>query len=132
LQRTEYDKCIQQIDYLLQKAIPKREDVRLMIELNTNEADKEKESDKDIYEDDDDDDDDNNDSGEKQAPVHSDDEEWFDTSPDDIQMRAITHGTVGISHRDSNERQAYGVLNRHGSIIKDENFEMISLKESVK
>ena len=110
--------------------MPKREDVKLMIELNTNDADKEKESDQENYEDDDDDDED--DSEEKQAGVNSDDEVWFDTSPDDIEMRAITHESVGILHRDSNERQAYGVLNRQGSIIKDENFEMISLKESIK
>ncbi|XP_045165867.2 solute carrier family 26 member 6-like [Mercenaria mercenaria] len=117
------------VDAEIRKNIPKREDVKLMIELTVDEEDKEK-SDQEIYDDDDDDEDD---SSGKQPDVQSDDDEqWYDTSPDDIEMRAITHDSVGIGHRDSSEKQAYGVLNRQGSIIKDANFEMISLKESIK
>lgn len=105
-----------------------------MIEMTVPDEEKRKESDQE----DNDDDDEDFDSNEKTKPeVHSeDDEQWYDTSPDDIEMRAITYESVGILHKDSSghskDQPEYGVLRRQGSLIKDEHFEMIPLKESIK
>lgn len=111
-----------------------------MTEMTSPEDKTRGESDQEQFADDDDDDDDDDDiknkpSANKRTEVHSDDEEqWFDTSPDDIEMRAITNNTISLINGDSAKGSAremsYGVLRRPGSLIKDDNFEMISLKDN--
>ncbi|KAL4226719.1 hypothetical protein ACF0H5_014699 [Mactra antiquata] len=123
------------VDGEVRKNLPKIEDVRLMTELASPEEHKKDDSDQEQFEDDDDEDDgdeddnENNSSAKKHDPHSDDDEQWFDTSPDDIEMRALSKKSATETVIGSREEVTYGVLRRPGSMIKDDHFEMISLKD---
>lgn len=126
-----------------------------MIELSN--PDKKKEDDDDNFDDDEDDDADDEDTNHStdakdtsgatiQRELRSDGEEeefWYDTSPTDFELRPLTHlsdfdlhQTYGILEGslknvdETSDRKNLTYVKRSGSIIKDEGFECIPLKDS--
>lgn len=118
-----------------------------MIDLSSNK-DKNDKSDDDNDDFDDDDEEEEEERGEscdsndkvQSAPkdIKSDDDEemWYDTSPHDFELRPFAQGACGtptIDVQNINELLidgARGNIRRSGSLIRDEGFDSIPLKDS--
>lgn len=115
-----------------------------MIDLSSNKDknDKTDDDDNDDFDDDEEEEGESCDSNDKVQPapndIKSDDDEemWYDTSPHDFELRPFVPGACGtptIDVQNINELLidgAHGNIRRTGSLIRDEGFASIPLKDS--
>lgn len=122
-----------------------------MIECSNTDLKKANDDDDDqIYDDDDDEDEDEEQTtpdskvssqGEiiKDSPKSDDDDElWFDTTPHEFELQPLVTQTFGLlGHEvrtvdETDDRRRVTFARRSGSIIKDEGFDSVSLKDDIK